>query len=125
VYQQEKQQAIDDEIRYRENLMRKHADEDEGKEEEKKGEGLRRIRVYRNRISKQQEEGDADDEIDKEDHIIQFPWTVQEPPSEEEMKKRHEIRKEQGQKLKEIMQKKRQEKRKKMEEELAVRRNYL
>lgn len=42
-----------------------------------------------------------------------------EAPSEEELKKRHEMRKEQGQKLKEIMQRKRDEKRRKMEEELV------
>ena len=40
-------------------------------------------------------------------------------PTEEELKRRHEIRKEQGQKLKELMQRKREEKRRKMEEELA------
>jgi hypothetical protein len=42
------------------------------------------------------------------------------PPTEEELKKRQELRKEQGLKLKEIMQRKREEKRRKMEEELAV-----
>jgi hypothetical protein len=42
-----------------------------------------------------------------------------EAPTEEELKKRHEMRKEQGQKLKEIMQRKREEKKRKMEVELA------
>ena len=42
-------------------------------------------------------------------------------PNEEELKKRHDMRKEQGQKLKEIMARKREEKRRKLEEELAVR----
>ena len=41
-------------------------------------------------------------------------------PTDEELKKRSEMRKEQGQKLKEIMQRKRDEKKRKMEEELAV-----
>lgn len=40
-------------------------------------------------------------------------------PTDEELKKRHEMRKEQGQKLKEIMQRKRDEKKRKMEEELT------
>ena len=40
-------------------------------------------------------------------------------PTEDELKKRHEMRKEQGQKLKEIMQRKREEKKRKMEVELA------
>ena len=42
-----------------------------------------------------------------------------EAPTDEEIKKRHEMRKEQGQKLKEIMQRKREEKKRKMEEELV------
>lgn len=40
-------------------------------------------------------------------------------PTDEELKRRHDMRKEQGQKLKEIMQRKRDEKRRKMEEELT------
>lgn len=59
------------------------------------------------------------DEIDKEDHVIQLPWTMEPVPTDEELKKRHEMRKEQGQKLKEIMQRKREEKKRKMEEELV------
>lgn len=59
------------------------------------------------------------EEIDKEDHVIQLPWTVETAPSEEELKKRHEMRKEQGKKLMEIQQRKREEKKRKWEEELA------
>ena len=57
--------------------------------------------------------------MDREDHVIQLPWVVEQQPNEDELKRRHEIRKEQGQKLKEIMQRKREEKKRKMEEELA------
>lgn len=57
--------------------------------------------------------------MDKEDHVVQLPWQTVEAPTDEEIKKRHEMRKEQGQKLKEIMQRKREEKKRKMEEELA------
>ena len=78
--------------------------------------------VYKNRIQRQNDliaeaEGDT---LDKEDHVIQLPWTMEAAPTEEELKKRQEMRKEQGIKLKEIMQRKREEKRRKMEEELAV-----
>jgi hypothetical protein len=62
--------------------------------------------------------------IDREDHVIQLPWTQIAEPTEEDLKKRQEMRKEQGQKLKEIMQRKREEKRRKMEEELAVSTHY-
>jgi hypothetical protein len=34
------------------------------------------------------------DDIDKDDHIIQFPWTIEAAPSDDEIKKRHEMRKE-------------------------------
>lgn len=39
-------------------------------------------------------------------------------PSQEELQRRHEMRKEQGRKLKEMMQKKREEKNKKLQDEL-------
>ena len=40
-------------------------------------------------------------------------------PSDDELKRRHDMRKEQGQRLKEMMQRKRDEKKRKMEEELT------
>lgn len=56
--------------------------------------------------------------MDNEDHIIQRPWIPETQPSPEELKQRQEARKEQGRKLKELMQKKREEKEKKEAEEL-------
>lgn len=44
-----------------------------------------------------------DDHIDKEDHVIQLPWVMEAAPTDDELKRRHDMRKEQGQKLKEIM----------------------
>jgi hypothetical protein len=61
----------------------------------------------------------GEDTAEKEDHVIQLPWQMIDAPTEDELKKRHEMRKEQGQKLKEIMQRKREEKKRKMEVELA------
>eukprot|EP00349_Pseudokeronopsis_sp_Brazil_P008678 CAMPEP_0202969588 /NCGR_PEP_ID=MMETSP1396-20130829/15393_1 /ASSEMBLY_ACC=CAM_ASM_000872 /TAXON_ID= /ORGANISM="Pseudokeronopsis sp., Strain Brazil" /LENGTH=42 /DNA_ID= /DNA_START= /DNA_END= /DNA_ORIENTATION= len=40
------------------------------------------------------EEFERDDDIDKEDHVIQFPWQVEAPPTEDEMKRRTDMRKE-------------------------------
>lgn len=55
---------------------------------------------------------------DKEDHIIQRPWVPENMPTTEELQRRHEMRKEQGKKLKELLQKKREEKNKKLHDEL-------
>ncbi len=75
--------------------------------------------VYKSRtdflISKLNQEED----LDTEDHIVQLPWQPEQMPTNEELKKRQEIRKEQGQKLKEMMARKRNEKKKAMEIELA------
>lgn len=59
------------------------------------------------------------EDIDTDDHIIQRPFVPEQMPSEEELKRRHDIRKEQGLKLKEIMAKQREEKLKKMQEEFS------
>lgn len=80
--------------------------------------GGKKILTYKNRIQRQIEL-EGEDQVDREDHVIQLPWQIVEAPTDEEIKKRHEMRKEQGQKLKEIMQRKREEKKRKMEEELA------
>jgi predicted nucleotidyltransferase len=48
--------------------------------------------------------------LDTEDHIIQRQWEPEQIPSAEELQKRHEMRKEQGRKLKERMQNKREDK---------------
>lgn len=66
--------------------------------------------VYKNRYQRDEES----EEIDTEDHIIQRPWQPELQPTPEELQKRHEMRKEQGRKLKEMMEKKRQEKNKKL-----------
>ena len=59
-----------------------------------------------------------DDSIDKEDHVLQRPWQPELQPTPEELQRRHEMRKEQGCKLKEMMQKKREEKNQKLQDEL-------
>eukprot|EP00743_Colponemidia_sp_Colp-15_P006772 GILK01007303.1.p1 GENE.GILK01007303.1~~GILK01007303.1.p1 ORF type:complete len:715 (-),score=150.25 GILK01007303.1:179-2323(-) len=51
-------------------------------------------------------------------HVIQLPWTPAPVPSEEELKRRAEVRREQGLRLKEMAAKKREEKRRLQEEEL-------
>ena len=50
---------------------------------------------------------------------MQLPWQPETMPTSEELKKRQEMRKEQGQKLKELMARKRAEKKKNMENEYA------
>lgn len=52
------------------------------------------------------------------DRLIQLEWSPEEQPSEEEIRRKENMRKEQGQRLREINLKKRQEKHKKMEKEL-------
>ena len=69
-------------------------------------------------IAKMEQDGE-DDGIDREDNIVQLPWTPEQMPTNEELKKRAEMRKEQGQKLKDLMARKRAEKRRNMENELA------
>lgn len=72
-----------------------------------------KVDTYRNRTSRLNAENSESD-IDTEDHIIQRPWEPEVVPSQEELQRRHEMRKEQGRKLKELMQKKREEKNKKI-----------
>jgi hypothetical protein len=57
--------------------------------------------------------------VDREDHVMQLPWIAEVAPSEEEVKKRIEMRKEQGHRLREMMERKRAEKKRKLEEELV------
>jgi actin-related protein 5 len=56
---------------------------------------------------------------------IQLPWVMQQQPSEEEIKKKHQQRKEQGKKLKEIAIKKSEEKRKLATNELEELENFI
>lgn len=66
-------------------------------DEDKKEDIPDKVKVYRNRtdylISKME---DQDDDLDHEDHCIQFPWTPEKMPTPEEIRKRQEVRKEQG-----------------------------
>jgi len=50
---------------------------------------------------------------------MQLPWQPEQMPTNDELKKRQEMRKEQGQKLKELMARKRAEKKRGMENEYA------
>ena len=77
------------------------------------------MKEYKNCVQKHNEELGEESKLNMEDHLIQFPWQPEQMPTDEELKKRREMRKEQGLKLKQMMQKKREEKKKKMEEELA------
>ena len=65
------------------------------------------------------EDGQDASGILTEDKILQLSWQPETLPSSEELKKRQEMRKEQGQKLKELMARKRAEKKKNMENEYA------
>jgi len=57
--------------------------------------GGKKILTYKNRIQRQIEL-EGEDLVDKEDHVVQLPWQTVEAPTDEEIKKRHEMRKEQG-----------------------------
>jgi hypothetical protein len=56
--------------------------------------GKRKIMIYKNRVQRQNDLIGDEDTIDKEDHVIQFPFTMEAAPSEDELQKRHEMRKE-------------------------------
>ena len=58
--------------------------------------GKRKLLVYKNRTQRLNDLIETDDSLDREDHSIQLPWQMMDAPSEEELKKRHEMRKEQG-----------------------------
>lgn len=80
-------------------------------------------KVYRNRtdclIERLEEGAELASGILTEDKIMQLPWQPETLPTSDELKKRQEMRKEQGKKLKELMAKKRAEKKKTMENEYA------
>lgn len=80
-------------------------------------------KVYRNRtqclIERLELGAELAGGILTEDNILQLSWQPETLPTSEELKKRQEMRKEQGKKLKELMTKKRAEKKKNLENEYA------
>jgi len=80
------------------------------------------LKVYRDRITYQNEcLGEKEEYLNE--ISIQLPFNPALLPSEEEVKHRQEIRKEQGKRLKEYMQKKREEKRAAMQQEYTELKN--
>ena len=75
------------------------------------------IKVYRNSVAYANSLLPSDDILP--DRLIQLEWTQVEKPSEEDIKRKEDMRKEQGQRLREINLKKREEKQKKMTKELT------
>jgi hypothetical protein len=75
------------------------------------------LKTYRNAVdwSNQNHQTDI-----MQDEIIQLDWTPVAQPTQEELKRKEDQRREQGQRLREINLKKREEKRKKMVKELAT-----
>jgi hypothetical protein len=90
------------------------------------------LKMYKNKIQYENDKYKDNTKLE-DDVLIQLPWSPIEVkvdfvnwlqmPSEEEIKRRHELRKEQGKRLKDFMQKKRDQKIKQMESEYYV--NYL
>ncbi|CDW79283.1 actin-related protein 5 [Stylonychia lemnae] len=121
VYQEERNYQKEEEKKRQEALYGNVNNPQEPKSLNPQGKDTlgRKLVIYKSRTHKLNDQLGEDEALDKEDHVIQLPWVMESAPTDEEMKRRHEMRKEQGQKLKEIMQRKRDEKKRKMEEELA------
>ena len=60
------------------------------------------LTVYRSRTDKENAEEEPP-ELDFEDHVIQMPWVPPVEPTELEILARTQMRKEQGERLKEIL----------------------
>jgi len=92
-----------------------------GPNEEEKKEIPKKIispmKVYKDQISYENEKTDIEEKPYMNEIAVQLPFNPATLPSEEEVKRRQEIRKEQGRRLKEYMQKKREEKKIAMQQE--------
>ncbi len=87
-------------------------------EEKKRLDPPKALKVYRDQISYENEKETAGTkEIYENEVTVQLPYNPVLLPSEEEVKHRQEMRKEQGRRLKEYMQKKREEKKSQMTQE--------
>lgn len=87
VYNEERAYQLEEERKKNEALY--GVPSDEAKKQEESKVACSAI-TYKSRTQRQNEliaaaEGDS---IDREDHVIQLPWTVEAPPTEEELKKR-------------------------------------
>ena len=122
-YLEEREAQIrEDEKRRAEYMGYNKFAEDKIEESKKLDESQQRtLKIYKNRTSYRNATryDDSDEVINKEDIVVQFPWTPTEPMTEDEVKKNQEKRKQAADKLREIMKKKKEEKIQKMKEELA------
>ena len=122
-YLLEKEIELKEEEEKRQKLLRGNNESDRGESEVKPREYPTHTphKVYRNRtecLIERLEEG-VEGGILTEDNILQLSWQPETLPTSDELKKRQEMRKEQGKKLKELMAKKRAEKKKNLENEYA------
>jgi len=86
--------------------------------DKKEADSLSTLKIYRNAVDYANSQSE-DPEI-FEDRLIQLEWSQVDQPTEEDQKRKEAMRKEQGQRLREINQKKREEKQKKFTKELSI-----
>lgn len=96
LFNEERAYQIEEDRKKHEAMYGNSADKKEDNEEEKSSKTSlsgRKLVIYKGRTQRQNEL-EGEDVVDKEDHIIQLPWQQEPIPTDDEIRRRHEMRKE-------------------------------